>query len=92
MNQPDHNDDPKELRRKLLRIQILEAPGPILIGLAIYGKYAMGNAFHPMLNDSTFTTGMLVVGGVIIVLFLPQFIRLAMRISALERDAKVKGK
>ena len=53
------------LRKKLVLAAILNCPGLVLIGLAIYGKDSEGHAFHPLLNNSSFTTSMLIFGGLI---------------------------
>jgi hypothetical protein len=85
MNVLGHNDERALLRRKFIRLQILEAPGPVLIAVALYGKYNVGNVVHPVLNDAAVTTAMLIIGFAIVAWGLPQIIRVLMRISALER-------
>jgi hypothetical protein len=89
MNVPSHNDELAQLKRRFIRVQLLEAPAPILIALGLYGKYSRGDVVHPLLRDTDVTTGMLVVGFGIAAWGIPQIIRLLMRISAIER--RVKG-
>lgn len=51
---------------KIVKIQMLGAPGLILLGFGLYGMFgAQGNAFHPLLNDQSVVYGMLAVGAVI---------------------------
>jgi hypothetical protein len=80
-----HNDERALLRRKFIRLQVLEAPGPILIAVGLYGKYNVGDVVHPVLNNADVTTAMLIIGFAIVAWGLPQIIRVLMRISALER-------
>jgi hypothetical protein len=89
MTQSEQQDELARLRRRATLIQVLEAPGPILIGLAIHGKHAMGAAFHPLLNNPDVTTGMIVVGGVIVVVGMSFLFPLWRRIYVLDRDLKV---
>lgn len=86
--------DPKEeiagLRKSMSRIALLEAPGTILLALALYGKFgANGNAFHPALNDPAVTTGMAIIGGVIVAWGTLKAIAIARRIASIQRDAGV---
>jgi hypothetical protein len=78
------------LQRKLLLTAILDFPGMILIGLAIYGKDSNGNAFHPLLNDSTVTTLMLVVGIPVVVWGAFRTFSLIKRMQALQPELKGK--
>ncbi|MEE4244852.1 MAG: hypothetical protein V2I33_05550 [Kangiellaceae bacterium] len=56
----------KELRSRQIKIQLLEAPGAIIMGLGLYAEFsAEGKAFHPVLNDSNVVLGLLIVGGAI---------------------------
>ena len=53
----------KNIKKKIVRIQIIGVPAAILIGLGLYGIFgANGNAFHPVLNDRKVIYSMLVVG------------------------------
>ena len=56
----------QRLDKRLKMISVIDAPGAILVGLGLYGKFNKeGKAFHPLLDDSAITTGMLIVGGMI---------------------------
>jgi hypothetical protein len=60
------NRDLKGVRANILKIQLLNAPASILIGLSLYGIFAAkGDAFHPLLNDMNIVYTMLAVGVVI---------------------------
>ncbi len=62
----DREKEAKDLERKLLWVTIIDTPGAILVGLALYGKFgANGNAFHPLLNNDTVLAAMFAVGGAI---------------------------
>jgi hypothetical protein len=89
MTQSDRRDELARLRKKVLLTNILEAPGAILIGLAIFGKYGAGASLHPLLNDAAVTTGMIVVGGIIMVWGLMRLFPLWRQIYALERELGV---
>lgn len=52
-----------DIKKELIKVQIFEAPGTILFGLGLYGKFAAnGNAFHPFLNDPANINTLLVLG------------------------------
>jgi hypothetical protein len=52
--------------KKIMMVSIMDAPGSILVGLALYSKFATnGDAFHPLLNDPDVVNSMIVLGGVI---------------------------
>lgn len=58
----------KEIDREIVKVGIIDAPGTILVGLGLYGKFAApGEAFHPLLNDVSAVNLMLVVGGAIMI-------------------------
>lgn len=64
----DREKEAKDLERKLLWVSIIDTPGAILVGLALYGKFdANGNAFHPLLNNDSVLTAMFAVGVAIMV-------------------------
>ncbi|WP_126456016.1 hypothetical protein [Sulfuriflexus mobilis] len=62
-----HNEEQlKHIKSKIVKIQIIGAPGTILLGLGLYGMFgAQGNAFHPLLNDLNIVYGLLGVGATI---------------------------
>ena len=46
----------KEIDREIVKVGIIDAPGTILVGLGLYGKFAArGEAFHPLLNEGVFS-------------------------------------
>ncbi len=54
------------LKQQLAKVQLIEAPGTIMFGLGLYGKFAAdGNAFHPLLNDPGVVSILLVAGGTV---------------------------
>ena len=57
----------KVIKKELIKVQVLEAPGAIMFGLGLYGKFgANGNAFHPFLNNPENINALLVIGVVIL--------------------------
>lgn len=59
----------KEINKKMLIANVLGAPGTILFGLGLYGKFgAQGSAFIELLNNETVVYGCLAVGGFIMLL------------------------
>ena len=65
MIETDSGSNIDVLRKRLRRESIIGLPGPILVGLGVYGKYSMGEAFHPLLDNDAVTTGMVVAGAII---------------------------
>jgi hypothetical protein len=64
----DREKEAKDLERKLLWVSIIDTPGAILVGLALYGKFdANGDAFHPLLNNDSVLAAMFAVGAAIMV-------------------------
>jgi len=58
-NEAELND----IKKKIVKTQILGAPGAILLGLGLYGIFgANGDAFHPLLNDKSIVNSLLIVG------------------------------
>lgn len=54
------------LKQQLAKVQLIEAPGTIMFGLGVYGKFAAnGNAFHPLLNDPGVVSMLLGAGGTV---------------------------
>jgi len=53
-------------KKKIVKTQIIGAPGAILIGLGLYGMFgANGDAFHPLLNNEVFVERILIIGAAI---------------------------
>lgn len=75
-----------EIEKELLKVSIIDAPGVLMLGLGLYGKFgADGNAFHPLLNNPDVYHGLLVVGAAIAAWCAYKFIRLSKEKLALER-------
>jgi len=73
--------------KKIVKIQILGAPGAILVGLAFYAIFgAQGDAFHPLLNNMDVVYSMLVVGGLIMVWEFMSFWKLIGRKKRLQSE------
>ncbi len=59
----DYEAELKSIKKKIVKTQIIGAPGAIFIGLGLYGIFgANGNAFHPLLNDKSIVNSLLIVG------------------------------
>lgn len=59
----DPQQEIKQLDKKLIMLNIIDAPAMILIGLGIFGKFGGNPAgLHPLLANSEVTTAMLAVG------------------------------
>jgi hypothetical protein len=53
----------KEIQKEIVKVSIMEFPGPVMLGLGLYGKFAAeGDAFLPILNDQTVVTVLLMLG------------------------------
>jgi len=62
-NEAERQQQIKQVTNKIVKIQILGAPGAILVGLAMYAIFgANGDAFHPLLNNMDVVYSMLVIG------------------------------
>lgn len=58
----------KEIEKEITKVGIIDAPGAIMVGLGLYAKFsANGDAFLPILNDSSVVNAMLAVGSAIMV-------------------------
>ena len=67
-----------EVQKKMILVQVIGAPGTIMVGLALYGIYgANGDAFWPVLNDTRVTYNMLGIGGMIVAWETFQMVKLA---------------
>jgi hypothetical protein len=52
-----------ELDAKILKLSIYSVPGPLLVGMALLGKYGEPDEIpFEFLNDATLTTAMLTIG------------------------------
>lgn len=54
-----------EINKNLVKVQILDIPGPLLLGLAIYAKYGANDPFHPLLKNEFVLMIMFIIGGMI---------------------------
>ena len=62
----DPEQELKELNKQLILINVIDAPAMVLIGLGMFAKLAEDpGTLHPLLGNTSVTTGMLVVGGLI---------------------------
>ena len=88
-NEQERQQKIKEISNKIVKIQILAAPGTILLGLALYAIFgANGDAFHPLLNNMDVVYSMLVIGVVIMVWEFLTFISLIRKRAELMKDSK----
>lgn len=68
----------EEIQKKMILVQLLGAPGTIMVGLALYGIFgANGDAFWSPLNNTFVTYNMLGIGGLIVVWETAQILKLA---------------
>ncbi|MFC3094230.1 hypothetical protein DRW07_14920 [Alteromonas sediminis] len=66
MSSQKNSEQIKALKASLIKTQLIEAPGAIMVGLGLYGKFgANGDAFLPLLNDPSTVNFMLAVGAII---------------------------
>ncbi len=84
----NREEEISRLRNEARRIAILEAPGAIMVGLALFGIFNKGSqALHPLLDDPVVTTGMLIVGGVIMAWATWRVIPVTKRMAELRRGS-----
>ena len=82
----------KEIEKEFLKLGIIDAPGCIMLGLGLYGKFgAHGNAFHPLLNDPQIVNTLLFLGGVIVAWGAYKGFRLALERARLENQESQGG-
>ena len=63
-----HENELKEIDRKMILVSIIDLPGSVLVGLGLYGKFAAkGNSFLPILDNDQVVNVMLTTGGLIMV-------------------------
>lgn len=78
----------REIDRKIILVNIIDFPGAVLAGLGVYGRFsADGQAFLDILNDTTVTTAMIVIGAGIMIWGGVQTFRLAKQKAALSAAA-----
>ena len=70
LNKENHMESSKEelvaIKKKIVKTQLIGAPGAILIGIGLYGMFgANGDAFHPLLNDEVFVQRIIIIGAAI---------------------------
>ena len=56
----------KELQQETIKTTMLDIPGGMMVGLALYAKFGSnGEPFHPALNNQSVVMGLFIVGGAI---------------------------
>jgi hypothetical protein len=66
----NNEDELNNIKMKIVKTQIIGAPGAILLGLGLYGMFgANDDAFHPLLNDKSIIVNSLLIVGVAIELW-----------------------
>lgn len=74
-----------ELKKKIIMMQIVGVPITLCMGLGLYGVFgADGDAFLPLLNDQSFSIGLIVIGAVL------ELWQLSVIIPALRDYARLK--
>lgn len=77
----------KALGKEMIKVGIIDAPGAILVGVALYAKFAVnGQPFHPILNNESVVMSLFLVGGAIMLWGFSKMARIAMRRSALTKN------
>ena len=85
MQNTNQQDELKRLKRQLLKIQLAEAPGTILLALGLYATFATdGDTFLPFMDSPTVVAVMLGVGIVSVVIGTYKSIVVAAQIRKLE--------
>jgi len=86
-NEQEKQQQLNEISKKIVKVQILGAPGTILLGLALYAIFgAQGDAFHPLLNNMDVVYSMLFIGIAIMVWELITFIALVRKRAELTKE------
>jgi len=86
-NEAEKQQQLKDISSKIVKIQILGAPGTILVGLALYAIFgANGDAFHPILNNMDVVYSMMLIGIAIMVWEFATFISLLRKRAKLVKD------
>ena len=77
----------KELDRKMVRVGIIDTPGFIALGLGLYAKFgAEPGDLHPILENPTVSSGLLIGGAAIAAWGALQMVSIARQRSEIERD------
>lgn len=75
-------------KKRLIFLQLAEAPGMIAIGLGLFGKFGNSpESLHPILANQTVANGLLVCGGALVIALLPMIIKTTMEIARLGKEA-----
>lgn len=81
------NRELSKIKTNIIKLQLVGAPGLLLLGLGLYGLFgANGNAFHPLLNDQTIVYSLLIIGGLIEILQLVFLVPLLMKQAKIHRE------
>jgi hypothetical protein len=87
---PDLEQRIKEIDKEIVKVGIMDSPGAVLLGLALYAIFAAdGDAFLPILNNQTVVYGMLVVGGAIMLWGFFKTLSLARERSRLHKEQEL---
>lgn len=82
----DKEQQLNRLKSKMIKVQVIEAPGSILFGLGVYGKFvANGEAFIPFLNDSSNVNACLILGGALMAWGMYQIFKTGVQIKQLQK-------
>ncbi|WP_333606711.1 hypothetical protein [Arsukibacterium sp.] len=80
-----HEKRLKEIEKEFIKVALIDAPGTILFGLGLYGKFAAdGDAFIPMLNNQQLVNAFLLLGAAIMAWGAFMMIKLAKEKSRLQ--------
>ncbi len=74
-----------EIRKKISRMGMYDAPGVIMIALWAYGKFTE-EPFHPLFENQLVMNGLLIVGAVIVGTCLVQVIKLSIEASKIQKQ------
>jgi len=87
MSNQKNSEAIKTLKRDLIKTQLIEFPGFVLVGLGLYGKFgAKGNAFLPILNDQSVVNIMLAIGAVTMVWGAYKTMKISSKINKLSHE------
>ncbi|MGD8577358.1 MAG: hypothetical protein PVG13_09740 [Thiohalophilus sp.] len=63
---PREEQELKEIQRRIVVTQVLGAPGAVLLGLGLYGKFgAKGDAFISILNEPEAVSSAILAGAIV---------------------------
>jgi len=87
MSNQKNSEAIKTLKRDLIKTQLIEFPGFVLVGLGLYGKFgANGNAFLAVLNDQSVVNVMLAIGAVTMVWGAYKTMKISSKINKLSHE------